>query len=490
MSTIPISQIVQVNPGVLAAAGSAVELNGLILTHSTYAPIGQAVPFATADDVKAYFGSTSVEAEMATIYFNGFTNCTKKPGRLYFWQYADTAVPAWLRGGSLAGMTLDQLKALSGSLTVIVDGTEESAASINLSAATSFSDAATIIATAMTVPCTFDSLHQAFIIESSTDGAASTIAFATGTLAASLRLTEAAGAVISQGADVATPGPAMDAVIAATQNWGCFTTTTEPELDDKKAFSIWANGQGDRYAYVGFDSDPNAKVNGSTSTWGAYLKANDIDGSIPVFGDHTHAAFVLGFAASLDFSRLNGRQTMAFRSQSGLAPSVNSASDAAALEANGYNFYGIYANATENFNFMYPGVISGQWQWADTYLNQIWLNANLQLALITLLTNVGSVPYNAQGYSLIDASCQDPINAAITYGAIRTGVALSQAQKAEIQFAIGADVSQAIEAKGFYLHIAPATAEIRAARASPSMTLYYTDGGSIHRLTLASIAIQ
>ena len=209
-----------------------------------------------------------------------------------------------------------------------------------------------------------------------------------------------------------------------------------------------------------------------------------------MFGDQTHAAFVLGFAASLDFDRLNGRATLAFRNQSGLSASVSNASDASALEANGYNFYGIYANATQNFNFMYPGSISGEWDWVDSYLNQIWLNANLQLAMITLLQNVGSIPYNNQGYALIDAACQDPISAAVNFGAIRTGVALSDAQKAEIQFAVGSDISPALEAKGYYLQIVPATAAIRAERRSPSMTLYYTDGGSVQRLTLASIEIQ
>ncbi|UCL84498.1 DUF3383 domain-containing protein [Pseudomonas sp. HS-18] len=493
MPTIPISQIVQVNPGVLAAAGSAVDLNGLILSDSAYLPTGQAVPFATAQDVIDYFGGASVEAEMAAIYFSGYTNCTKRPGLLYFWAYPDSAVAGFLRGGDLSAMTLDQLKALTGTLTVSVDGSAKTSSAINLSTATSFSDAALLIEAAFTslgASVSYDSQHAAFEFVSDTTGASSSVGFASGTLAASLKLTAADGAVTSVGAEASTPATAMPAVVAVTQNWGCFTSTFEPDLADKQAFSDWANAQNDRYAYVGWDTDVNAKVSGSTSTWGAYLKTQQLVGSIPVYGDETHAAFVLAFAASLDFSRLNGRATLAFRNQSGLAASADNASDASALEANGYNFYGIYANAKENFNFMYPGAISGEWDWVDTYLNQIWLNANLQLAMITLLQNVGSVPYNNQGYALIDAACQDPIAAAVNFGAIRTGVALSASQKAEIQFAVGSDISPALEAKGYYLQIVPATAAIRAERASPSMTLYYTDGGSVQRLTLASIEIQ
>lgn len=491
MSTIPISQIVQVNPGVLAAAGSAVDLNGLILSESDYLPTNTAVPFSSAADVKSYFGPTSTEGEMAVVYFNGFANCTRLPGKLYFYRRAVTSVSAFLRGGSLASMTLDQLKQLSGTLTITIDGTEVTAGSLAFGSVTSFSEAATQIGTALNAPVVYDSLHSAFIIHSPTTGATSTITEASGTLAADLKLTAATGAMVSQGLDPQTPAQTMDGMIAQNQNWGCFTTTTESDLTSKQAFTDWTNGQNERYAYVGYDSNEAAKTAGSTGTWGDYLKTVNPDGSIPLYASYLHAAFVLGFAASLDFTRLNGRQTLAFRYQSGLLPSVTNGTDASNLESNGYNFYGTYANSgKQEFTFMYPGAISGKWKWIDTYLNQIWLNANLQLSMVTLLMNVGSVPYNAQGYALIEAACQDPINAALNYGAIRTGVQLSDAQKAEIQFALGFDASQAIQSKGYYLQIMDATAATRAERASPPMTLYYADGGSIQRLTLASIAIQ
>lgn len=488
--TIPVSQIVQVNPGVLLAAGAAVDLNGLILTQSTYAPIGAVPGFTTQTDVAAYFGAASTEAALATIYFNGYDNCTKTPGQLYFAQYPAAPVAAYLRSGSLASMTLAQLQALTGSLTVTVDGVAKTAASVSLSAATSFSNAASLLATALSVPVTFDAVKSTFVVTSSTTGTTSTITFATGTLAAGLLLTSATGALTSQGAVAGVPGTAMDAIVLITQNWGLFTTTWEPVTADATAFSTWANGKAGRYAFVGWDSDPNAKVAGSTSTWGYAVQAAAMVGSIPVFGDATHAAFILGWAASLDFDRLNGRATLAFRSQSGLVASVTNPTDASNLIANGYNFYGAYATANDGYNFVYPGATSGKWLWADSFVNQIWLNANLQGAMISLLLAVGSIPYNAAGYALVEAACADPLNAAVNFGAIRTGTTLSTAQISQIQNAVGADVSATIIAKGYYLQIVPATAAIRAARTSPSMTLYYADGGSIQKLTLASIEVQ
>lgn len=490
--TIPVDQIVRVNPGVLTAAGSAVDLNGLILTQSTYPPIGAVVSFASADDVGSYFGPLSTEKQMADKYFPGPDNATKTPGRLYFAQYPSASVAAYLRGGSMASVSPATLKTYTGTLTIVADGVSKTSSSINLSSATSFSNAATIITAAFTSPgfaVTYDATQQTFVVTSSTTGASSTMQVATGTIAASLKLTSATSAVTSQGAVAGVPATNMDAIKAVTQNWAAFTTTWEPDLAGKSAFSDWSNAQGERFCYVGWDTDVNALVSGSTTTWGHYLQSNDLIGSLPFFGTNLHAAFVLGWAASLDFDRLNGRQTLAFRSQSGMQPSVTTASGAQALEDNGYNFYGAYATAKDGFNFAYPGSVSGQWLWADTYFNQIWLNANLQLAMITLLTSVNSIPYNTQGYALVEAACLDPINAAVNFGAIRSGINLSASQKAQIKNALGFDASPALFAKGWYLQIVDATAAQRVERASPSITLFYCDGGSVQRLTLASIAV-
>jgi hypothetical protein len=215
-----------------------------------------------------------------------------------------------------------------------------------------------------------------------------------------------------------------------------------------------------------------------------------VSGSIPVFGDATATAFVLGFSASLDFDRLNGRATAAFKQGSNVTQTVVTQAAADALKGNGYNYYGNYATASDQFVFFYQGSVSGIWKWLDSYLNQIWMNANLQYSIINLMVGVTSIPYNADGYALIYAACQDPIEAAVNFGAIRRGVVLSQSQKAQMQSVLGVDVSAVMAEKGWYLQIQPATAAIRAARSSPVMTLYYMDGGSIQSVTLASIEVQ
>ena len=137
------------------------------------------------------------------------------------------------------------------------------------------------------------------------------------------------------------------------------------------------------------------------------------------------------------------------------------------LIANGYNFYGSYATANDQFVFTYPGLVSGPFEWVDSYVNQIWLNNALQLAILSGLVQAKSVPYNQVGYTTIRAWCMDPILAALNFGAIRAGVTLSQAQIAEVNGAAGVNIANTLSNEGFFLQVKDATPQVRAARGSP-----------------------
>ena len=494
--TIPASDIVVVNPGVVGSGGNPLALNGVILSKNTLLPAGEVRSFASAAAVSSFFGPASAEYAIAQTYFLGFDNSTIKPGALLFAPYVDTARAAWLQSGSMAGVSLAELKAIpAGVLTVTVDGVVKTSASINLSGATSFSNAATLIAAGFTGPsaptCAWNAVNSTFTLTSpTTDATTSSITFATGTLSAALMLTSATGAILSQGADVDTPTTAMDSVKAATQNWVDFMTLWEPVTADKELFAEWSNAQNQRFMYVAWDTDAQAIVQGSSTCFGAIAKNLMYDGVMCVYNTKELAAFVLGTVASIDFTRTNGRITAAFKSQSGFVPTVTDQQTAANLLANGYSFYGAYATANDQFNFLYDGNLPGKWKWLDTYVNQVYLNAQFQLALLSLLTNVKSIPYNESGYSLIRAAMIDPINSGINFGSIRTGIALSESQKAQVNQAAGRDVSTTLEQQGYYLQILDPGAQVRGNRGTPVINFWYTDGGAVQKITVASIDVM
>lgn len=496
VAAIPASQLVNVLPGVLAAGGNPLSLNAIFLTNDPSVPIGVVQAFPSAAAVADFFGAESREAIMAGIYFAGFDGSATKPGTLYFAQYNSGAVAAYLRSGSFEGVTLAQLQLISGVLTITVDGDAFTTGTINFSAATSPSNAAALVEAALTaVGCyadvAYDSQLAAFVITSPTTGADSTISFGSGSIAAGLKLTDATDAVISDGAIAAVPATFMAGIVAATQNWASFTLTFDPAVSVKLQFAAWTNGTSDRYVFVEWDNDVSTS-GADPASFGAQVAALEYDGSCPNYdGDGDIAAFVCGAIASIDFAQTQGRISFAYKGQAGLVPSVTDAVTYQNLvELNGYNCYARFATANDQFTNYQPGSVPGQWGWLDSYVNQIWFNNALQLAFMTLLSSVNSIPYNQQGYNLLRAAALDPVNAALNAGVIQPGVTLSNSQRAQIDTAVGGPASGVVQTQGWFLDIKDASPEQRALRASPPMTLYYTDGGSVQQIELSSIEVQ
>lgn len=636
---IPASYTVQVNPGVLSAGGNALELLGVALTANTRVPIGSALTLPNAAAVLDYFGGGSAEYAFALNYFAGYTNRTAVPAGLTFWQYNQSPVAAYLRGGSVAALGLAGVQALSGVLTITIDGQTFTSSTINLSAATSFSNAASLIQTALgavdasvtgaiapatasltgsiagnvltvtaiasgvpipgavltggAIPAnvtilsqltgpaggtgtyqvsqpvnqtsttitatsaqgiltvsavasgvlangqvlsgsgvtagtaitglltgagstgtyivspsqtasstaitagaaqvTYDSTSGAFVITGGTPGAAGTIGFATGSIAAGLELASTSGAVLSQGQALLSPAQTMAALVAQTTNFATFTTLGfKPSIANMVALAAWNATQEDEFAYVMWDTDGSVTTNADSSSAGSQIIAAGYGGTIPIYepSNLLTAAGLMGSIASIDFNRTNGRRNLKFLNFPAITPGVTTETVAAQLTANGYNYYGANANANNEWNFFAEGSITGPFLWGDDYINQIWLNAAIQTAVMTLLTSVGSVPYNPQGNALIYAACLDPINAALNFGAINTDTPLNALQITEVNEQSGLNIGGVLSTRGWYLQIQVATATVRAARASPPITLWYTSAGSVNRVNIASIVVQ
>lgn len=644
INSIPASQIVGITPSVVSGGGAGLELIALMLTNSNRVPIGQILSFPSSLSVSAFFGAASLEYQEALVYFAGFIGGNVLPGALLVAQYPVTSVGAWLRGANISALTLTQLQALGGILTVTIDGTLHTSSAITLTGATSFSAAANLITTALgttgptqatitgSIGATFtgtgsgtnltttavsgvisagdvitgtgitgtvtivsqtsgitggagvyvtsaattstaaaivgtsnqlqatavisgtlaigqaitgtgiasgtfisafvtgtgntgiytisaamqvaseaitvvlptvsyDSVSGAFLVSSGTTGAASTISFGGGSIATALGLTLAAGAVNSQGAVAAVPSVFMASVVSQTTNFASFFTIFDPDNGSgntqKLLFAAWNTTQNNSYLYIAKDTDVTPTLSSAaTSSLGYILKLNATSGCSPIFqpagAEMFHSAFLAGFIASIDFTEFNGRATAAFKGQAGLALGVTNATVAANLQANGYNYYADFATANQLFQWFMPGSVSGAYNWIDSYVNQIWLSSQLQLALMEMLNTYKSIPYNPAGYGIIRSALLDPILAAINFGAIRQNVPLSAAQANFVNnsSAVSQPIDGILSTQGWYLQILPATAQIRAGRKSPPCTLWYMDGESVQSIQLASVLMQ
>ena len=374
---------------------------------------------------------------------------------------------------------------------------------------------------------TFDSVSGGFVVTSGQVGPAagsSSAAYATGTASAALALTAATGATVSQGALPQTPGAFMSGVAAITQNWFSFFTDWDPDdaqgavgqNTQKMAFAQWTSQQQNTpYAYLAEDTDisPSETVPASSSM-GQLIKAASLSGTAPIWNPNgattvnenpfgSRAAFAAGIGASVNWEEKSGRITYASKaSPAGLVADVTTeqvavnlggnpqnAGNGEPVGGNGYNYYAVAANASTDWIFFYPGSISGAFAWLDSFLDQAYFNAQMQEDILDLMTTVKSIPYDPQGYALLQEALSDTIQQMINFGAIAQNVPLSDSQAAEVNLATGVNAAATLSTRGWFLQILPAAASVRAARGSPPATFWYTDGGSVQAFALNSVDV-
>ncbi len=492
--------LVSLPPRTIRGGSTGLETNGMLLTKSALIPADQpAMSFGSAQSVADFFGPESEEAAFAQQYFTGLTNQQRAPGSLVIGRRIDAAAAAWIRGGEFTGTLADLKSITDGAMKITVDGTEKTAASVDLSEATSFSEAAETIATALTgVSGTYDSNTRTFTFTSSSTGATSTISYAsagdTGTdLSTLLRLTQAEGAVLSQGAAVMTESANLDAITGVTANWAIFSTLWEVEdADEAQAYAAWADIEDD-YIYAFWSSDANM-LNQLTqaSTVAAALNGN-YDCTIMLYGtDAMIAAFVEAYCASIDWSRTQGMKVLFGKTASGLEPTVTTQAGAEALDALRVSYIGQFATRNTEFQIANRGALaSDQYGFIDVLIGMIWLRSTLQNSIMNGFASVNRLPYRQQGYTILSAWCQDPINQGKNCGVIDAGMSLSESQRAQIMQETGSsEAPDDIETNGYWLSITDPTAAVRAERGTPVCSLYIAYAGSVQKVEMPVTSVQ
>lgn len=492
--TIPASELVDLQPRTLGGGLSGIELNGLLLSNSSDLPTNMVYPFGNSDAVSLYFGPESAEASLANGYFLADDNKQKSPTALYFYRFVNENAAGWLRGARVSANLKAFQAVTDGTLNLMIDGTAQTLTAIDLSEATSYSAVAEAVQAKLTgdASVVYNATFGAFVITSGTSGENSSVAYATpaetGTdLSVLMNLTEADGAVISAGAGAQTLTQAMQGAIKSSQNWVTFMPVFQETDEQKHELAAWCNSKGTRFAYIANEINGNALVPNNTACFAQQVK--DYYGIFNAYNTKAFCALAMGYAASMDLERTNGRKAFAYRSQSGLAYTVDDAQDASALLGNGYNFYGSYATASEQFTLSQNGQISGNASWFDTYLGQIWLKARMQAAWLSVLMNANTLPFNTDGYSAVYAGSIDVINAGLNAGLIVPGINLSAAQIDQVNREAGMDISEALYTQGWYLQIPDANTQTRVARGPLRPNFWYCDGGSIQTIQGTSTTI-
>ena len=491
--------LVAITPRTISAGASDLETNGMLLTKSALLPSGTpAMAFASAAAVAAFFGDASDEAVFAQQYFTGLTNQQKAPTSLVIGRRIDEDAPAWIRGGAISADLAAFKKVTDGAMKITIDGAEKTATAVDLSSATSLSEVVQTIATALT-GCTgsYDSTTNTFTFTSSTDGASSTVSYASagdsGTdLSAMLCMTQAEGAVLSQGVDAMTEAATLDAIRAVTANWAQFTTLWEvTEQDEAEAYAAWADIDDD-YVYVFWSSDRNMESTLTQDSTIAKALQDKYNCVFMIYSlDFSTAAFALAYPATIKWDATQGMKVIFGKSASGLSPMVTDEQVATALDDLGVSYVGQFATRNDEFIIANRGELTGSmYGFYDTLIGSIWLRSKLQTSIMNGFATVNRAPYNDVGYTMLKSWCQDPITQAKNAGVIDEGLSLSESQKSQILQETGdSEAVGELQSKGYFLQILDPGASVRAQRGSPVAALYYAYGGSIQKVELPVTAV-
>ncbi len=534
---IPISQIVDVTPSVLAAAGGINNLSALFVTTASAAiTVGTVLQFAAPfTGIATLFGAGSNLAQMAAVYNSGYSNAPTTPSTLYVGavaalgsggigtaSYSGSVTSFTVTAGG-TGYTAAPTVTLTGgggtgaTATATVTGGVVTAISVT-AAGTGYTSAptvgftggsgagaaatATIIGAVSAIAVTAGGTGYATAPTVTLTGGGGTGATATATVAGGVitAFTVTAGGSGYTSTPTVTISAGMstqlNALRQANGGWNGLAFDSLMPLSLMEETAQWVSQQNDTVYCALCDDASAATTTGGAGSFGQYLKTGNASGTTALY-DTTplSGALAMAWMASLQFTVTNGRKSLAFvQDASGLVtPQVTNGTTAAILTANGYSFYGSYANGGTAYQFLANGNVSGPFDWADSYVNQIYLNSNLTSDLLELFLSIGNIPYNVQGDSLAEAAIADTMATFGAFGGFQTGVNLTQLQQTQINNTAGNTTAATdVINNGYYFqpNISTASASQRVARTITGAKLWYADGGSVQMINLNSVEVQ
>lgn len=421
--------------------GAGVRLRDLILrlfTNSPRVPVDGIVEMENAADVGTYFGLSSPEYLRAVFYFGFVSKLITAPKRIAFARWADIASAARIYGSS-ATRTIAQFTGITtGSFKLTLGGFTFDLTALNFSAATTLSNVATIIQTAIQAQAgggaiwtgalvTYNATAQRFELVGGATGAApvATAAAASGVDIRSL-LGWDATAVFSPGVDAEEPLAAFVRSAESNDNFGSFAfvqTLTQAQI------ALVAT-QNDAYNVKFMYTVPVLAAD-AAALHAALLNLSGVAVTLAPLTTEYPELLPSAILAATAYERRNSVQNYMFQ-QAALTPSVSTNADADAMDSSRVNYYGRTQTAGQFLDFYQRGVMMGLSTDPvdmNVYANEMWLKDAAGAAIMGLLLSAARVPANATGRGMLLATLQSVIEQATFNGTISIGKPLTVQQK-------------------------------------------------------------
>lgn len=339
----------------------------------------------------------------------------------------DVAQKAVLVGGATA--TVAELAALSSdSLTITIDGTEYSSATLDLSTATTFDEVATLVTAAVDAVisgavCTYGT--YGFTMTGNTSGAAGTIGFATGNIAEALGFAQWQGS-ISQGLDVETVTTSLAASLNKGIDW--VGTDLDASLRDVTGGTSGNNTldianwcEAAKRIFVNTTNDLSVLNSAITTDVASQLKGATLRFSLTTFSktpSQYPSSSVFGRVASVNFNSIGSTLTLNLKQMPTVSVEDLTPGEFAVLRSK-------YASAVvrigANVNaFTDSRMASGSW--LDTTHGLMWLENRAEVDMFNFMYQDGDkVSYTQTGINTAAEVLDGSLSAAVRNGLCAPG---------------------------------------------------------------------
>lgn len=436
---ISLKRYVDITSGVGAASAVSVrQLIARLFTTNPLLPTGTFAEFNSADEVGAYFGTTSAEYLRALFYFGWVSKITTNPKKISFarWSDVDTAPQIFGAAGTQAIATWNAITA--GAFSLTLGGTTNLISGLNFSAAPNLAGVASIIQTAIrtktgtmwtAATVTYDAVRGSFNFTGGATGVANVAVIAGGggaDIAGQLGWLSPTATILSFGSLAQSVTTVLTQSTDASNNFGSFTfipTLTQSQIVEAATWNLAKNNM---FMYsVRCDSSNAATLRAALQNIGG----NTLTLS-PIATEYPEMVPMMILAATNYESR---RATQNYMYQLfNLTPSVTTDTDANTYDALNVNYYGQTQQAGNLVQFYQRGLMNGlPVDPADqnTYANEQWLKDAAAASILTLLLALPKVSANSTGRAQLLTIIQGVINRALANGVISVGKTLTDTQK-------------------------------------------------------------
>lgn len=450
------------------------------------------VDFLHGDRVKTYLTADSfnkITTAGSSVYWAGqaFFSKTKRPRQIAVGKIYTSNQPAYLLSG---GLTLGDLTSITtGAMKITIDGTSRTLSSLNFSSATSVSDVAGVINTALSTNGTCTVYDGNIIIKSATTGAESSISYASspdsGTdVSALLGLTEDKGASLADGYVAGSIAEEMQAIADAGTRAGLFfygwaIDAEYRDTEDQVAAANWINARSYRACGAMATNNANAYNPASTANNGYKATEQGLAAINYTYDDNSQVYPEISYLANflaVDYNSENQAIAGKYKDADGIAavnfPDIET--NVQTLNARRINT--ITGVIGQTIKFFREGVQSSSAWSTDGWVNVCNFISELEIEILNVFLRNKKVPYTLDGQNLLIAAASKICNKYKRNGSFADGTEEDSTSETGYKVIPAFDIQ--------IQELSATTAAQRAAHIGTPLTITVNDAGWMGSITI------